>query len=61
MKDLIIGTNSAVEALETGGVGVGCSSGNCPSKGAMDRASKVDVMWPITRHQCLVSSDESSA
>ena len=41
MKDLMIGTNSAVEVLETGGFDVGFSLRNEPSKGATDVLKRV--------------------
>ena len=40
MKDLMIGTNLAVEVLETGGFDEECSSRNEPNKGAMDLLKK---------------------
>ena len=74
MKDLMIGTNSAVEVLETGGGDEEYWSGNGPITGATDvlksksfssenddRPSKVGKPCPITRHQRLFRSDESSA
>lgn len=74
MKDLMIGTNSAVEGLEAGGVDEEGSSESEPSEGVMsvskkvlpssksdDRVSKADRARPIMRHQCLFRSDEASA
>ena len=68
MKDLMIGTNSAVEVLEAGGVGEERSSESGPSEGATDvskvpfssgygdRVSNGDMARPITCHQCLFRS-----
>ena len=42
MKNLMIGTNSAVEGPEVGGVDEECN----------DWLSNVDKARPITRHQC---------
>ena len=48
MKDLMIGTDSAVEVLETGGVGEGYPSGNEPSKWAQCGQSRVTaVLFPL--------------
>ena len=55
MKDLMIGTGSAVDVLETGGIDEGHSSGNEPGEDSTNRASKVDT----TSHRCLFSFDES--
>ena len=74
MKELMIGTNSAVEVLEVGGVDEECSSESGPSEGATDalkkvsfssesgdRARNVDKTRPITRDQCLFRADGSGA
>ena len=41
MNDLMIGTDSAAEELETGGVGKGYSSGNEPSNWARCSQSRI--------------------
>ena len=56
MKDLMIGKDSAVGVLETGGVGEGRSSGGEPREDFTDWASKVDT----TRHRSLLGFDESN-
>ena len=70
----MIGTNSAVEALEVGGVDEECSSESGLNEGATDvskkasfssesgdRASNVGKTRPIARHQFFFRSDKSSA
>ena len=48
MKDLIIGTNSAVEVLETGGVDEEYSSGNGPSEGGTDVLKEESLRDPAS-------------